>query len=50
MAPLRQREVKEATEAKGLAWATVRRAKDALRIVTKKSHILMPGIGSGVCR
>lgn len=34
--PLRQREVKEATEAKGLAWATVRRAKDALRIVTKK--------------
>lgn len=34
--PLRQREVKEATEAKGLAWATVRRAKDALGIVTKK--------------
>lgn len=34
--PLRQREVKEATDAKGLAWATVRRAKTALGIVTKK--------------
>jgi putative DNA primase/helicase len=34
--PLRQQEVKEATEAKGLAWATVRRAKTVLGIVTQK--------------
>lgn len=34
--PLRQCEVKDATDAKGLAWGTVRRAKTELGIVSKK--------------
>ena len=46
--PVPQKDVKDAVEGAGLAWATVRRAKNKLGVKTQRVSIGMDGSGHSV--